>query len=52
MRALLASRRGCLGDLRVDIVVNARRGCARASWSALEADFQRAFASVLKRIES
>jgi ribonuclease P protein component len=41
LRVLLRSAMGELGEMRVDLVANARASCADAAWTDLAADFAR-----------
>ncbi len=52
IRELFRARRGELAGVAVDLVVNARRGCAGAPWVELSEDFQRCLSEVRARLAS
>jgi ribonuclease P protein component len=52
MRELFRLHPGELPAAPVDLVVNARRGCAKAAWHDLRRDYVRSMRAVRERIDS
>ena len=50
LRELFRLHRAALGDLSVDLVINARKGCDRASWSELRGQYMDCVARVRRRL--
>lgn len=52
LRELFRLHREALGDLRVDLVINARKGCDRASWPDLRGQYLSCLATVRRRLRT
>lgn len=52
LRELYRLRRSMTMSQSIDLVANARRGCARAPWRALEEEFERCLARLGERMKA
>jgi len=50
LRELFRTDSGSFAGSDVDVVINARRGCARAPWSELQRDYARCVEKLTKRL--